>query len=860
VTSTRARLLLVWGALFVAAMGGIGAHGVMRGPDRVAAPTAETLAAPAVTPLLAAAALHGRLLGPDDAPLAGHVVAWRESEPNGPRVETDCAPDGTFALADLAGDRWVIAATAPGYSEARAVRAASPDTLELRVVRTARVAGTVLGVDGAPSAAEVVIVGSAIWPARTVPADAAGAFAFENVPPGIYEVEARGVLASSEPRRGLVVEDGARVVLTLSLSPGRTLRGHVIDDVSGAAIANAEIVVAESALSSTPRIAHSDASGAFEVTGLRSGTDAIVSARADGRVALVAEPWRGSDLMLRMRRTGTVEGRVVDADHRPIAGAQIEVWGETNDGQPIAVSEGNAALTGRMDGAPADPSRLEVTADVPPIPLAALATLPPEMPQVHLASYRTEADGTFHLDDVAPGEIEVLARHAGYGTASSERVRVTGGETTSGVEVVLAPAGALAGVVVDERGDGVADVRIEARSERDPWPTIAFTDAYGAFAIAATGDTVVRAVPIDRAPAELRLALASGEHRSATLSLDPAGLALHGRVLDERGFPIEGAQLRIEALRPGTAILRTAFSTADGSFDLGSVPTPPLRVTVDQNGYAMGTSVDVTDLNGTDIHLERALHASGSVTDAWSGEPIVGARVVIVSESLPPLMRDAIVDREGTFSFPRLRAGTYAMRVEAPGYVAFEHTLVAASSRSGEVDVEPITLDAGQRLEGDVVDRLGSVAEGALVSIDGVATTHTDANGHFVLEAVPAGDAHVHVAHESAGTIDLARHVVRGRDDVAIIAHLPGRLDAAPTVIAHARTRGVPVVLGAGGAIATVARGSSAERAGLRAGDAIVAIDGEAGTARMGGSGPALLTVARGGQRFVVRVDRELHD
>src|SRR6185436_8164278 len=133
-----------------------------------------------------------------------------------------------------------------------------------------------------------------------VHADAAGHFAFENVPPGVYEVEARGAGASAEPRRGLVVEDGARVLLTMALSPGRTLRGTVVDDATGAPIANAEIVVAETALSSTPRIARSDATGQFQISGMRDGVDAIVTARADGRVALVAEPWRGTDLTLRM--------------------------------------------------------------------------------------------------------------------------------------------------------------------------------------------------------------------------------------------------------------------------------------------------------------------------------------------------------------------------------------------------------------------------------------------------------------------------------------------------------------------------------------------------------------------------------
>lgn len=837
-------------------------------------PRAETSAGDAADenaaiPVGSSVEVAGQLLGPDGAGLAnGHVSAWRESDPDGAHVEADCDAEGHFALPGVEADRWVVAASAPGFSEARAVRTfplVSP--LELRVVRAARVAGQVLGVDGLPASADVIIVGSAIWPARTVHAGSDGQFAFESVPPGVYEVEARGALASAEPRRGLVVEDGARVVLTLALSPGRALNGVVVDDATGEPIANAEIVVAESALSSTPRVVRSDALGAFHVTGLRAGVDAIVSARAEGRVSLVAEPWRGNDLTLRLRRTGVVEGVVLDEDRRPIAGAQIEVWGETADGQPIAVSETNASLTGQLygDSAPADPGHLEVTADVPPIPIAALsvsASLPPEMPaaSVHLASYRTGADGAFHLDGVAPGQVEVLARHAGFATGSSPRVRVNGGETTSGVEVVLSPAGQLAGVVVDERGDGVADVRIEARSERDPWPTIVFTDASGAFSIPATGETVVRAVPMDRAPSEVRLAVASGARRDTTLTLDPAGLELTGRVLDERGFPIESAQLRIEALRPGTPILRTAFSAADGTFTLSSVPAPPLRITVDHGSYAMGTSVDVTTLADTEIRLETALHASGSVTDAWTGDPIAGAHVLLVSDALPPVVRETTVRDDGGFALPRLRAGTYAMRIEAPGYLAVERSIVARAGHAGEVELDPVALDPGQRLEGDVVDRLGSVAENAVLRVEGLPPVHTDAQGHFVLPCVPAGDVSIEITHESAGSLALTRHVTRGRDDVSIVAHLPGRLDAAPVAPSPARARGVAITVDPRTLrIEAVAPGTSAERAGIRVGDVVVAVDGRPGTSGLAGSGPALLALTRAGAPFVVRADRDAH-
>jgi hypothetical protein len=843
-------------------------------PEAAGATTTETVeASPA-----AEASVRGRLLGPDDRGLeGGHITAWPERDPS-ERHETTTDRSGAFALSGLSAERWVLAGTASGYSEARGVRALPLDgSLDLRVVPSARVAGQILGVDGLPASADVVIVGSGIWPARTVRADVDGHFAFENVPPGVYEVEARGALAS-EPRRGLVVAQGARLLLTLALSPGATLAGTVVDAETGAPIADAEIVVAAEALSSTPRTTRSDATGAFRVAGLREGEPERVSARAEGFVPIVAERWDGGPMALRLTHAGTVSGVVLDEQRRPVAGAEIEVWGDSAAGQPIAIT----AATGSMEGSLfrdesatfGDPGRLDVTTDVPPIPIDAVVSSAPSLepmaaPSAPVAAsigYRTAADGTFEIPGIAPGHVQVMARAHGLATGTSDSVYVGAGGASRDVEIVLAPAGHLSGQVLDEAGEGIADVLVEVRTERDPSPVIAFTDAYGHFAIDATGAVVVRALPADRPPTDARLSIASGAQRDVVLTLDPAGLTIAGQVVDARGFPIEGVQLRVEALRPGTAILRTAFSGEDGRFELASVPAPPLRITADHTGYAVGTSVDVESLDEVSIVLAPALRAGGSVVDAWTEEPIAGARVLLVSEGLPPVVRESVTREDGLFYVPRLGEGTYALRIEAADHVAHEGRVVARASRSGEVEIEPVALEAGQRVEGDVVDHLGSTVVGASVEIEGTGlTTRTDERGHFAVTAVPEGEIVIAVHHATAGDVRLGRDIVRGRDDLAVRVHLPGRLDDAPTPSSGPRARSIAITLEDDRSVSDVIHGSSAERMGIRAGDVLVAVDARdvssadaAQTAFRGPPGPALLTFTRDGTPYVVRVEREL--
>lgn len=825
----------------------------------------------------AAASLRGRLLGPNDVALPdGHVTAWPERDP-ADRRETTTDATGSFSLAGLTEERWVVAATASGYSEARGVRALPLDgALDLRVVRVARVAGQILGVDGLPASADVVIVGSGIWPARTVRAGLDGRFVFENVPPGVYEVEARGALAS-EPRRGLVVEQGARLMLTLALSPGATLAGTVVDDETGAPVPGAEIVVASEALSSTPRTTRSDATGAFRIAGLREGEPERVSARAEGFVPLVAERWDGGAMTLRLTHAGTVSGVVLDEQRRPVEGAQIEVWGESAVGQPIAVTAASTGLEGSLfrdeSATFGDPGRLDVTADVPPIPLEALAGVPsleaeaaPSAPVVASLSYRTGPDGTFEIPGIAPGHVQVMARARGLATGTSERVYVGPGATQRDVEIVLSPAGRVAGTVLDELGDGVADVLVEVRSERDPSPVIAFTDAYGRFAIEATGSVIVRALPTDRPPSDARLSVTSGAERDVVLTLDPAGLAIAGQVVDARGFPVEGVQLRVEALRPGVALTRTAFTGEDGRFELASLPAPPLRIVADHTDYAVGTSVDVASLDEVSIVLAPGLRAVGSVVGAWSAEPIPGARVRLVSEGLPPVVRESVTREDGQFAVPRLGEGAYSLRIEAPGHVPYEERVVARTTRSGEVEIDEVALEPGQRVEGDVVDHLGSVVGGASVEVEGTGlVTRTDEHGHFAVDAVPAGEVIVSVRHVAAGEIRLGRDVVRGRDELDVRVHLPGRLDDAPTASSAPRARSIAITLDDERGVSDIVRGSSAERIGIRVGDVLVEVDGRevsspaAARSAFGGPPvPALLTFTRGGERYVVRVEREL--
>src|SRR5690606_32913013 len=210
--------------------------------------------------------------------------------------------------------------------------------------------------------------------------------------------------------------------------------------------------------------------------------------------------------------------------------------------------------------------------------------------------------------------------------------------------------------------------------------------------------------------------------------------------------------------------------------------------------------------------------------------------------------------------------------VEAEGHLAFERTVeIVDRGRGGPDDVEldPIRLAPAGRLEGTVIDALGAPIAHARVFVDGGPSTETDARGEFVLRGLPAGTMVARASHPAAGEGESAVvRILPGRETVGVVLRLSERFDPERAASLPGRRRGVALVVGGGrGAVRIrhVVAGSHAERAGLREGDVIEAIDGvepegaaHAAQLLRGASGvPAILAVRRGDERAVLVVERE---
>ncbi|GAB4205313.1 MAG: hypothetical protein OHK0013_21080 [Sandaracinaceae bacterium] len=859
-----------------------------------------TEAAPTPPPVLGSP-LVVRLAAPPGRPLLGTL--WLETD-DGARVHEASVEGSEVILPAVAPGPYVIRARVAGFARAaRAVRTPC-DPVVLTLEPIARVAGRVVGVDGAPSPAQVRIVGSGIWPARVVEADAEGRFVFEDVPAGVYEVEATSGTQISEPRRGLTVDPEASIFLSFQLTEGASVEGTVVDARTGRPLAGAEVTVAAAPVAASPRSAVTGADGRFVLRPFPPGT-AYADVRAPGFVPAVAIACRtGSSCRIALAEGASLRGRVVDTERRPIANAWVEVLGEARDRSPIAVTSTVAPIASLLFASsasaanpvtPSSPTEgpmptivgagLGVTAEVPPLPLVpstepAVDDLPMgSAPARARTSLRTDAFGEFVVTGLPPGRVEVLARAPGFQVGRSARLSVSAGLEREGLEIVLRPGATLRARVLDEHGRP-ADARVEVRAEGDPVPRYVETDARGELVVEDLGGVVLLAITATGYPLlEQIVDVSDGQDVTRTFHLETPTHVVRARVRDAQGNPVPDALVRIESLRPGTGQPRTLVTDDNGEVELSPAPHGAVLLTASHPSYvASAPVVAEATRTGTagfaELRLETPLSIVTSVLDAWTGAAIRGAIARFACLETAPCVRETESDEDGALALWSVRAGRYRMEVRAPGYApAISEVAVRAPRRGSEIEIDPVVLTPTLTLEGDVVDVLGRTIEGATVSSgdeerEAVRAT-TDAEGHFVLSGLVPGRHEIAVEHPAAGTVRLPVMVRRDRDPAPVIARLPQRADREASSPDLAAVVGVGVAVGEENGAVVIRRvlSRSAAGAGLLRGDVVTEVDGvavhDAASARARLTGPALLPalvrLRREGRDFYVRVARERH-
>ncbi len=321
---------------------------------------------------------------------------------------------------------------------------------------------------------------------------------------------------------------------------------------------------------------------------------------------------------------GVLEGRVLDAHDRPVAGARVDV----------------AASRDALD-----------------------------------RTTRTASDGSFAF--IALPDAVTVTASAADGDTPDVRMAIAipeGGRK----EVTISlpePRESLAVTVVDDHGGplGAAQVSASSVSPDVMLRTTVFTDAHGDASL-----RKARGVPLRvevRAPSHApRIVTADGTEDSLRIELAPAEKATGEVVTDRASDAVADAAIVLYT----DLGVRRARTDARGTFALSELAPGSGRLSVRASGFAPVTkSIAIPDSGGRRVfaipRIELTVEAmvEGDVADAH-GDPVAGARVA--KDSVPtwlPLGSNpgamAITDLEGRFSLHELGEGIVTLEAYSAG-------------------------------------------------------------------------------------------------------------------------------------------------------------------------------------------------
>lgn len=484
---------------------------------------------------------------------------------------------------------------------------------------------------------------------------------------------------------------------------------------------------------------HSGADGHFVLSGLPRGVHSL-RAEAEGLIGVPS----GSILV---RGGETIDGIDLILDQANY------VSGRVTSGPNQALAE--ARVSGRLRDAAAFP-------DFPPGALLAAARL----------SVATDADGRFRLGPFAPGRIELTVEHE----SCIPFARLFPSDA-SGVQINVAPASCISGVVLEPEGQNPAFLEcvrlLVANPNRPGWSIASEVKpspedaAAGRFHLPVPMPlaVVVAAVTRDFAIATSEpIRITPGKPLPPIELRASAGTRLLGKVHDAAGPAVAGAEI---SLREDGVACEVAHlvSAADGSFGLALAPgrytarirkpgyAPqqlPIEVVADQPAPALDAAlVRGGGLRGSILAAEGAVLPSLEVHARRADDAKAQPEVAMVGD--------------GAYTFDFLPPGDYLVALRERGARVPLHDGVAV--RVGLGEVPQLDLSPGEsgmsRLHGDIT-RNGAPMPFVTVNLQRnpgrkFATATADRHGHFEFDALAAGPLTLTVTHGATGPVLFGR-------------------------------------------------------------------------------------------------------
>ncbi len=484
----------------------------------------------------------------------------------------------------------------------------------------------------------------------------------------------------------------------------------------------------------------------------------------------------------------------------------------------------------------------------------------------------TMPDGSFELDGIYPGDYLLRVVGEGFVTLEKQTVTVESGVDTT-KNFVMNSGGQITGVVVDEDGNPVVGVAVEAHGVEKSLASVrSLTDSVGKFALhglefglfrvrAREGWQSLRAPGTTDDDKQGQKVLVNADSSPVVkILVERKSGQINGTVVDHKGQPVPDAFVAAhrESERAGAAdggAKRDAewgngkqpeLTDLDGKFELKDLAPGKYTVVAFRKGggEAFAEEVEV----GRSVQLQ--IFETGSI----SGEVVVNAgkipkkfRVLLRDISSGVNRNEGFQYTNGQWSFTDVPSGKFIVSIISTSGDGFEEvTLAEGENKKGIV----LSLVAKATVTGSAVDfHTGEPVKGmqggvSMIKGEGWGGWNsksgkniTKADGKFVLDNVPAGRVNVYVFPNGWDNREYSMGAV-----VAVLK--PGETNEVPPIrVIRKRLKGSERAGDIGFSLAESPPGTDPEEeknvvslvrasgpaadSGLSVGDEIVSVDGE---------------------------------
>ena len=398
----------------------------------------------------------------------------------------------------------------------------------------------------------------------------------------------------------------------------------------------------------------------------------------------------------------------------------------------------------------------------------------PNVQVVLLDHERTMTDGDAPVATDAQGRFEVggLARgkyRLGFYKHEELVQRTLAAEAPSTMEVPLPPAGTLRARVVDAATREPVrefvysieplepqedDARLGSprmhRGEANSDGRFVVTIPAGRYRVSAAATAYTASQPLE-------VLVSEREPAEVTIQLD-RGITLTGRVTDDSGAPVEGAEVFVTPAEGDRANKRSAprvrpgngVSGADGTFTISGIEPGVATLMARKEGFVpFRKALDAGTETTLDIRLSRGLTLEGVVTRA--GKPVADAQVSAMSAAVGGDHQPATTDRNGRFVLQGLVAARYTISAHREQWHAQLQDIDPIRQREIAISLDPAphgvlfgTVTGMPRLAGKITRR-AVFAHSDDRGAEGV----IDEAGNYRIENAPTGNVTIVAQIES---------------------------------------------------------------------------------------------------------------